>query len=292
METTGIRNRRLGRCLTLGATAAISLCHLTYCSIGCEDGVIQGAVRNESSGHIVIVSQDEWFYSQSGYRSRNIKLNAGESETGSSAYDLLGGQRCVRMTFSIATTDSVIEVETVDPALCDIDENPFELLNTPTGIFNYQLILTDTYLAELADTMRKMGHPPYAIAHEFVVNGTGQDFTLRCVAPEGTREYAIAAGDSAEVERRWLMEWAGVEGGHYEFVFEDSTQTVWPADARVYSLATAREGDDPGPRRYFDCTVSRDGGGTRRYEITDKLLQEIAGEMTILRFTQPGLFGR
>lgn len=278
--------------MALGATAAISLCRLTYCSTECYDGVIHGAVRNESSGHIVIVSQDEWFVSQRGYSSRNIKLDAGESEIGPSAYELLGGQGCKRGTFSVASIDSVIEVETVDPKLCDINENPFELLNTPTDYFNYQLIFTDAYLAELADTMRKMGIPPYAIAHEYVVNSTGQDFTLRCVAPEGTWEYAIADGDSAEVERRWLMEWAGVEGGHYEFVFGDSTQTVWPADAMVYSLATAREGDEPGPRRYFDCTVSRDGGGTRRYEITDKLLREIADRMAELRVTQPGLFGR
>lgn len=278
--------------MTLGATAAISLCHLTCCSIGCEDGVIHGVVRNASSRHLVIVSQDEWFYSQRGYRSHNIKLDAGENEVGSSAYDLLGWPGDKRMTFSVVSIDSVVEVETVNPKLCDIDETPFELINTPTDFFSYQLIFTDTYLAELADTMRKMGRPPYAIEHEFVVNSTGQDFTLRCVAPEDTWEYAVADGDSAEVERRWLMEWAGVEGGHYEFVFGDSTQVVWPAEALVSSLVVAREGDDAGPRRYFDCTVSRDGGGMRRYEITAGLLGDIADEMAKPRVAQPGLFGR
>lgn len=89
--------------MALGATAAISLCHLTYCSIGCEDDVIHGAVRNESSGYIVIVSQDERFVSQCGYRSRNVKLDAGESEIGSSAYDLLGGQGYERATLSIVS---------------------------------------------------------------------------------------------------------------------------------------------------------------------------------------------
>lgn len=78
METVGMRSRRLGRCLALGATAAISLCHLTYCSIGCEDDVIHGAVRN-------------------------VKLDAGESEIGSSAYDLLGGQGYERATLSIVS---------------------------------------------------------------------------------------------------------------------------------------------------------------------------------------------
>lgn len=273
----------------LGAISAIvaSACAVSSCDVELASNPVEymPIARNNTSQFLILIGPD--YRIDGTIEQRHVKLMPGEEEERHAAYLHFFAERVLLMTL-----DSVIEVEKygIDPDSAYFQK--FEFSATKEGYNPFVYVFTDTYLAELADTMRKMGAPPYAIAHEYVVNSTGQDFTLRCVAPEGTWEYAIAAGDSAEVERRWLMEWAGVEGGHYEFVFEDSTQTVWPADARVHSLATAREGDAPGPRRYFDCTVSRDGGGTRRYEITDKLLREIAGEMTILRFTQPGLFGR
>lgn len=160
------------------------------------------------------------------------------------------------------------------------------------ALLNHVLIFTDEYLAELADTMQAMGVPPYKVSHEYVVNSSRRDFTLRCVAPERTWEYEIASGDSADIERQWLMEWYGTEGGHYEFVFDDSTMTVWPADKQYYTLAGVEPGDDVNPRRYFDFTVSREGGGMRRYEITDAMLREMATEMAKVRKARPGLFGR
>ena len=189
---------------------------------------------------------------------------------------------------SLITLDSVIEVRnrTEDGRFILKDETD------PSNRFAKIFIFSERYLAELADTMRKRGVPPYPISHEYVVNNTRQDFTLRCVSAERTWEYEIASGDSADIERRWLMEWHGTEGGHYEFVFADRTMTVWPAEIFGFSLRDVVRGHKAIPHRYFDFTVSREGGGVRRYEITDTLLRQISAEMAKVRKAQPGLFGR
>ncbi len=189
---------------------------------------------------------------------------------------------------SLITLDSVIEVRN------RTEDGRFILREEadPYNRFAKIFIFSERYLAELADTMRKRGVPPYPISHEYVVNSTRQDFTLRCVSAERTWEYEIASGDSADIERRWLMEWYGTEGGHYEFVFADRTMTVWPAEIFGFSLRDVVRGHKAIPHRYFDFTVSREGGGVRRYEITDTLLRQMATEMAKVRKAQPGLFGR
>lgn len=189
---------------------------------------------------------------------------------------------------SLITLDSVIEVRnrTEDGRFILREETD------PSNRFCKLIVFSDEYLAELADTMRAMGVPPYRVSHEYVVNRSRRDFTLRCVAPERTWEYEIASGDSADIERRWLMEWYGTEGGHYEFVFADTTLTVWPAEIFGLALRNIAPGHSVNPRRHFDFTVSREGGGARRYEITDTLLSKIAAEMAKVRKAQPGLFGR
>lgn len=189
---------------------------------------------------------------------------------------------------SLITLDSVIEVHN------RTEDGRFILSGEtdPSNRFCKLIVFSDEYLAGLADTMRKMGVPPYPISHEYVVNSSRRDFTLRCVAPERTREYEIASGDSADIERQWLMEWYGTEGGHYEFVFADTTLTVWPAEIFGLALRNIAPGRRVSPRRHFDFTVSREGGGARRYEITDTLLSKIATEMAKVRKAQPELFGR
>ena len=197
-------------------------------------------------------------------------------------------------SISLITQDSVIEVrnghnDDLGKLTTDI---VFQVKPDPLDRLSKVVVFSDEYLAELSDTMRKRGIPPYPISHEYVVNNTRQDFTLRCVSAERTWEYEIASGDSADIERRWLMEWHGTEGGHYEFVFADRTMTVWPAEIFGFSLRDVVRGHKAIPRRYFDFTVSREGGGMRRYEITDTLLRQIAAEMAKVRKAQPGLFGR
>lgn len=218
----------------------------------------------------------------------NVMLDVGEENW--DIYDMSPMTLKLDFKFSLVTLDSVIDVRLVFSQ--NLDEPPFELLNHAgdgkDGKFLY--IFTDTYMSELADSMRARGRKPYRIEHEYVVNSTRQDFTLLCVSPDRTWEYEIASGDSAEIERQWLMEWAGTDGGHYEFVFKDSTLVTWPADKRYYQPQGVHLGDDVSPRRYFNFTVSRDGGGMRRYEITDGLLQEIATEMVKVRKAQPQLF--
>ncbi len=254
---------------------------------------ISGDIRNESSSYVVIVPHDKWFYGAYGYGPRNIAINSGENFEGLAAYGLMCAKSSrTHATFSVVSVDSVIEVQVRD-SLHNRD-SAFMLKNHSNdgALLNHVLIFTDEYLAELADTMRAMGIPPYRVSHEYVVNSTRHDFTLRCVSAERTWEYKIASGDSADIERRWLMEWYGTEGGHYEFVFADRTMTVWPAEIFGFSLRDVVRGHKAIPHRYFDFTVSREGGGVRRYEITDTLLRQMATEMAKVRKAQPGLFGR
>lgn len=284
-----MKNKRLSDCLTLGTVAAISASLSSSCTTCCGDW-IDGCIRNESSSYVVVVPNDEWFCAEYGADKKNIKLDVGGENNTHVAFGLGGGYYHERVSFSIVTQDDVVDVEVVRPEYVSSSADVFELEDHAAGDESVLYILTDEYIGALADTMRARGLEPYRISHEYVVNGTRQDFTLRCVGESRTWEYAIASGDSAEIERRWLMEWAGADGGRYEFVFRDSAMVAWPLDAGVCDVATALPGDAPHPRRYFDFTVSRAGGGTRRYEITDALLAEIAREMEILRVTQPGLF--
>lgn len=280
---------RFKTCLTLGAITVVSLFALSSCT-DCGPLSMDCCIRNESSNYVGIVFRDGQNGSEEEQSLKNIKLDVGESDDSHLAYVLNGGYSRANMSFSIVTQDDVVDVEVVRPEYATDDADVFELEDNAAGDESVLYILTDEYIGVLADTMRTRGLEPYKISHEYVVNSTGRDFTLRCVGGGRTWEYAIASGDSAEIERRWLMEWAGADDGHYEFAFRDSSMVAWPLDAGVCDVAAALRGGAPHPRRYFDFTVSRSGGGMRRYEITDGLLAEIAREMAILRVTRPGLF--
>lgn len=219
---------------TLGAIAS-SILSLWSCCTG-EPPPLYVRTRNESSAFFGIVFES-LRPNANGYFENvmeNVMLDVGEEDQG--IYELSPMTLRYDFKFSLVTLDSVIEVRLVFSSLQS--EPPFELLNHAgdgeDGKFLY--IFTDTYMSELADSMRARGRKPYDIGHEYVVNSTRQDFTLRCVSPGMTWEYEIVNGDSAEIERRWLMERAGIGGGHYEFVFKDSTFVAWPADKRYYQL--------------------------------------------------------
>lgn len=284
-----MKGMRFKACSTLGVITIASMLAFSSCT-DCGSLFVDCCIRNESSSYVGIVFRDGQNGSEEAQSLKNIKLDVGESDDSHLVYLLNGGYSRANKSFSIVTQDDVVDVEVVRPEYVSSSADVFELEDHAAGDESVLYILTDEYIGALADTMRARGLEPYRISHEYVVNGTRQDFTLRCVGESRTWEYAIASGDSAEIERRWLMEWAGADGGRYEFVFRDSAMVAWPLDAGVCDVATALPGDAPHPRRYFDFTVSRAGGGTRRYEITDALLAEIAREMEILRVTQPGLF--
>lgn len=280
-----MNERTFGNFLTLGAIANSVLSLSSCCST--PEPNLTVCVRNESSAFFGIVYEESELEGK--YHWKNEMMDVGKE-----------CQDLYRMTrwgwspyfdFSLVTLDSVIDVRLIFSPR-EQNETRFEMLNH-AGDGNddkFLFVFTDTYMSELADTMRRMGRAPYRISHEYVVNNSRQDFTLRLVSPDKTWEYEIASGDSADIERRWLMEWTGTDGGHYEFGFRDSTLVAWPIGNKGRDYEYVRLGDKMPPRRYFNFTVSREGGGMRRYEITDDLLQEMGTEMAKARKAQPWLF--
>lgn len=279
-----MNERTFGNFLTLGAIAS-SILTLSSCCTP-EPPTLTVRLRNESSAFFGIVYEDSGLEGK--YYWETEKMDVGKECQG--LYRMTRWGWSQYFDFSLVTLDSVIDVRLIfSPS--EENETRFELLNhADVNDEKYLFIFTDTYMSELADTMRRMGRAPYRISHEYVVNNSRQDFTLRCVSPDKTWEYEIASGDSADIERRWLMEWTGTDGGHYEFGFRDSTLVAWPIDKKGYNAEYVRLGDKMSPRRYFNFTVSREGGGMRRYEITDDLLQEMGTEMAKARKAQPWLF--
>lgn len=180
--------------------------------------------------------------------------------------------------FYIENADSVVEIHPKDA-----DGNRFFLFRNLGSKYDYAYKFSDGYLSEIADTMRRRGITPYKISHEYIVNSTKSDFTLRCVMHGALdSEFFIPAGDSVEVERRWIMESDDISGSsRYEFAFADSVVFVYPCDAIFSSVW---------PKRYFVSTTSRSGGGMRRYEISEELLEFIASYMNCLREARPEWF--
>lgn len=286
-----MNERTFGNFLKLGAIAS-SVLSLSSCCVP-ELEPLDLRVKNESSTYFGIVYK-VWMLGGMDYYWTNVMINEGEEDRTLHKLTHWGGIQG-DFDFSLVTLDSVIDVRLVFHPGVEGGEPPFELVNhagDSNDWYNrkFLFVFTDTYMSELADTMRRMGRAPYKISHEYVVNNSRQDFTLRCVSPDKTWEYEIASGDSADIERRWLMEWTGTDGGHYEFGFRDSTLVAWPIGKKGYDLEYVSLGDNMPPRRYFNFTVSREGGGMRRYEITDSLLNEIGTEMAKARKAQPWLF--
>lgn len=279
-----MNERTFGNFLTLGAIASSVLSLSSCCKL---EPNLTVCVRNESSAFFSIFYEESELEGK--YYWENEKMDVGEECNG--LYRMTRWGWNPYFDFSLVTLDSVIDIRLIFSPR-EQNETRFELLNHAGGGNDDEFIFvfTDTYMSELADTMRRMGRAPYKISHEYVVNNSRQDFTLRCVSPDKTWEYEIASGDSADIERRWLMEWTGTDGGHYEFGFRDSTLVAWPIGKKGYDLKYVSLGDNMPPRRYFNFTVSREGGGTRRYEITDSLLNEIGAEMAKARKAQPWLF--
>lgn len=265
--------------LTLGASILTSMVSMSSCDHGGDPIGLDIEMENQTANFLVVEYGIE--------KSHRICTRV---EAGKSVQPVFGywtEARSISQTTNVIGLDSVIEVRSYNS---DTGATLFEFTPTFVGKNRYVYTFSDAYLSELADTMRKMGVPPYTVSHEYVVNNTGQDFTLRCISAERTWEYKIASGDSADIERRWLMEWTGTEQGHYEFDLSHGTLEVWPVGTFAIPLANVQYGDSMFPRRYFDFTVSREGGGARRYEITDTLLGKIAAEMAKVRKAQPGLF--
>ncbi len=119
-----------------------------------------------------------------------------------------------------------------------------------------------------------IGVPPFRLSHEYVVNSTSRDFSIKISTPDTELYSYLAAGDSVDIRRRWLMDRYGFyEKTRYEFDFTDSTMVVLPIK-----------------RNYFKSTTTRSGGGVRRYVLTDKLFSQMYFDMISLREYRPSMF--
>ena len=146
----------------------------------------------------------------------------------------------------------------------------------------YYYEFTDEYITEIADTMRKLGVEPYRLSKEVVKNSSSKDFTLGIVTPNKTYEYEVKSGDETEIEMKWLMESEDTCGLHrFDFSFKDSTLTVYPFVTSGERLQT---------HRFFSAETTRDGGGKRTYEITDKMFSEMDKEMRKIKEVRPWIF--
>ncbi len=165
--------------------------------------------------------------------------------------------------------DSVIEVRFRNERGVPV----FQFENSGSDI-KIRVDFAESYLSAIADTMRKLGVTPFRLSHEYVVNSTSRDFSFKIRTPDTEFYSHLAAGDSVDIPRRWLMERYGFyEKTRYEFDFTDSTMVVFPVQ-----------------RHYFKSTTTRSGGGVRRYELTDKLLSQMYSDMISLREDYPDMF--
>ncbi len=180
--------------------------------------------------------------------------------------------------------DSVIEIRPMITDESGVSRNVFSFRNVGNeDNYEYYYEFTDEYITEIADTMRKLGVEPYRLNKEVVRNSSSQDFTLGIVTPGKTYTYEVSTGEETEIEMKWLMESEDTCGLHkYEFAFRDSTLTVYPAEIG-YDKRLHRH-------RFFSAETTRDGGGKRTYEITDKMFSEMSKEMRKLKGAKPEMF--
>ncbi len=185
---------------------------------------------------------------------------------------------------TIEFCDSVIEIRPMVTDESGISQNVFSFRNVgDEDNYEYYYEFTDDYITEIADTMRKLGVEPYRLNKEVVRNSSSQDFTLGIVTPGKTYTYEVSTGEETEIEMKWLMESEDTCGLHkYEFAFRDSTLTVYPAEIG-YDKRLHRH-------RFFSAETTREGGGKRTYEITDKMFSEMDKEMRKLKEARPEMF--
>ena len=179
--------------------------------------------------------------------------------------------------------DSVIEIRPIITDESGVSRNVFSFRNVGNeDNYEYYYEFTDEYITEIADTMRKLGVEPYRLSKEVVKNSSSKDFTLGIVTPDKTYEYEVKSGDETEIEMKWLMESEDTCGLHrFDFSFKDSTLTVYPF---------VTSGDRLQTHRFFSAETTREGGGKRTYEITDKMFSEMGKEMRKIKEVRPGMF--
>ena len=179
--------------------------------------------------------------------------------------------------------DSVIEIRPMITDESGVSRNVFSFRNVGNeDNYEYYYEFTDEYITEIADTMRKLGVEPYRLSKEVVKNSSSKDFTLGIVTPNKTYEYEVKSGDETEIEMKWLMESEDTCGLHrYDFSFKDSTLTVYPFVTSGERLQT---------HRFFSAETTREGGGKRTYEITDKMFSEMDKEMRKIKEVRPWIF--
>lgn len=180
-------------------------------------------------------------------------------------------------------SDSVIEIRPMITDGSGVSRNVFSFRNVGNeDNHEYYYEFTDEYITEIADTMRKLGFEPYRLSKEVVKNSSSKDFTLGIVTPDKTYEYEVESGDETEIEMKWLMESEDTCGLHrFDFSFNDSTLTVYPFVTSGERLQT---------HRFFSAETTREGGGKRTYEITDKMFSEMGKEMRKIKEVRPGMF--
>ncbi len=266
--------------LTLGAMSLISL-SMTGCMEECVDGLgYMGYIKN-STDNLIFLHVYETDTEGASHLINSETLWPNEIPTYSQPI-LLSQPYLRNRNFKIELCDSVIVIlprgkEEGDSTI------RFEFRNVgDSSEREYYYEFTDDYITEIADTMRKLGVPPYRLSKEVVKNSGSQDFTLDIVTPDKTYTCEVNTGEEAEIEMKWLMESEDTCGlRRYEFQFKDSTMTVYPF---------VESGGKLHPHRFFSAVTTSEGGGMRTYEITDKMLSDMSKEMEKVKVVRPEMF--
>lgn len=249
--------------LGLSVLLSSSLISLTSCDLCCEN-IVSYNVHNSTQSLMTI---GYYGHGYPYFKGEDYLINPnGLTEM---YYESYYGVQEYECSCLLGLEDSVIEVKFLNEQGIPV----YQFENSGSDI-KVCVDFTESYLVAIADTMRKLGVPPFKLSHEYVVNSTSRDFSFQICAPDTEFYSYLAAGDSVDIPRRWLMERYGFyEKTRYEFGFADSSMVVLPVKCH-----------------YFKSITTRSGGGVRRYELTDKMISQMYSDMVSLRERDPGMF--